>query len=86
MPIGTCPNCDKGIDLDGFWEHGVETLFYCECGRVLNLGEEAFSLIEVPNEEVDLTNVPNWPIPEDHYVTEQMSRGLFIKKSRWKKK
>ena len=85
MPIGICPNCNKMIDIDGYVEHGVSTLFYCECGKVYDM-IIFMELIEVPKEEVDLSNITNWPVSEHRYTTNQMSRGIFIKKSRWKKK
>jgi hypothetical protein len=85
MPIANCTNCKKGFDFDGFFESGERTLFYCECGKVYDMGPAMLSLVEVPIEEVDLTNVIGWPIPEELYGTSEMSRGLFIKKSRWKK-
>ena len=38
--VGSCPNCDKLFDADGFWEHkskedGVP-LYYCKCGTVFD--------------------------------------------------
>lgn len=85
MPIGNCPNCEKGVDIDGYGEHGFPTLFYCECGKIFKMGERFMVLIEVPTEEVDLSGIENWPIPKNYYSSEHMSRGLFIKKSRWEK-
>ncbi len=85
MPIGICPNCDKFIDSDGFVEHGLgKTLFYCECGKVFDLGN-GFKFIEVPRDEVDLAHVPGWPVPKGYYNTERVSRGIYIYKSRWKR-
>lgn len=84
MPIGTCPNCEKGIDIDGYVEHGIPTLFYCECGKIYDM-EKFMVLIEIPAAEVDLSNITKWPLPKDYYNTDFMSRGIFINKSRWKK-
>lgn len=84
MPVGTCPDCDKMIDIDGYVEHGHPTLFYCECGKVYDM-PEFMELVEVPVEDVDLSGLEGkWPISEDYYSTDKMSRGLFISKTRWK--
>lgn len=84
MPITSCLNdeCGKSIDLDGFGEHGKPTLFYCECGKVYDLGGP-FQLVEVPEGQVDLSNLEaQYPISKEHYGSDVMSRGLFIDKTR----
>jgi len=84
--IGTCPNCEKAIDLDGFFEHGQPTLFYCECGKIYEGGNHPLSsdLIELPIEDVDLSGLEEiYPIDESRYGPDsRMSRGLFICKTR----
>lgn len=84
MPISECrnPECKKMFDLDGFGEHGVPALFYCECGKIFDLTNEG--LAEVPIKEVDLLGLDgSYPLSEDRYDGDFMSRGIFIKKSRW---
>lgn len=87
MPIRTCinPECEKAFDVDGFGEHGKPTLFYCECGKIYEM-TPSLELREIPREEVDLSGLEGqFPIPKDHYLSENMSRGLFIFKKRWAK-
>lgn len=84
MAAGICPKCSKVIDYDGFSEHHEPVLFYCECGSIFDSGEEFLSFVEIPKEEVDLTEIKNWPIAESTYCSRRISRGTFIKKSRWK--
>lgn len=74
-----CPNCKKGIDYDGFFEHGLPTLFYCECGKLYDK-----NMKEVPKEEVDLVGIDGYPIEENFYNTSGMSRGIFININRWR--
>ena len=85
MAIAQCPNCERIFDFDGFFEHGVPTLYYCECGKVYDKGQTVCSVVEVPIEEVDLTGIEGHPIPKGRYRTPAMSRGLYINKSRWEK-
>jgi len=76
----TCPVCDEGIIYDGFFEHGVPTLWYCKCGRIFRDGQRRnLELSEVPKSEVNLTaDFPEMPsVPE---------RGQFINRSRWNKR
>ncbi len=84
MPIGTCPNCGKGIDIDGYVEFIEPTLFYCECGKIYEM-KKFMIFTEIPSEEIDLSGIIGWPIPEDYYRSSFMSRGLFIQKSHCKK-
>ena len=83
MALGICPNeeCRKIIDIDGFAEHGIPTLFYCECGKIYDM--PIFDmLVEVPKERVDLSGLGGkYPIPENSYSAEEFSRGLFIDKN-----
>lgn len=85
MPCSNCPNCNKLIDIDGYVEHGVPALFYCECGKIYDM-PRFMKLEEIPKEEVDLSGLKDkYPayLPTMH---ERVSRGLFIRKERWKKK
>jgi len=86
MPIIPCPNCKKGIDFDGFIEHGVPTLFYCDCGKIYEPGPNFGNLTEIPSDKVDLSGLEGkFPIRKDYYRPEaNMSQGLFINKGRLK--
>ena len=84
MPLAECLNekCKKLIDVDGYVEHGVPTLFFCECGKVYDKPKFG-KLVEVPKEEVDLSSLEGkWPDTDS--VPHVQNRGIFIKKSRWK--
>ncbi|MFH1229658.1 MAG: hypothetical protein V1678_04525 [Candidatus Aenigmatarchaeota archaeon] len=86
MPLGICPNdkCGKMIDIDGYVEHGIPTLFYCECGKIYDMRKFG-ELNEVPKEDVNLSGLEGkYPVPLGS-VAQPVSRGLFIRKSRWSK-
>lgn len=68
MPVGDCPKCERIYDLDGFFEHGQDTLWLCECGAIYE-EKGLFNTVEVPSETVDLSGLDG-------------RRGLFINKTR----
>lgn len=82
MPVGYCPDtaCDKAIDLDGFGEHGIPTLWYCRCEKIYTHGPEFGNLTEVPKEEVNLK-------PTFQYGAEGRTPkpGEFIIALRWER-
>jgi hypothetical protein len=82
MPVSTCPNCDKAVDMDGFYEHSIPTLFYCECRKVFDC-EGVFQLKEIPVDLVDLSDLED-QIPVNMDGSSLISRGMFINKSRMK--
>jgi len=85
MPVGRCKTegCGKIIDLDGYFEHGVESLFYCECGTIYDM-PKFFELVPVPKQEVDLSDLEEQNT-SDKGLSKIASRGIFIYKDRWKK-
>ena len=50
--LGTCPSCNQLFDADGFYEHGVPTLYWCVCGTIV---DQKGTII--PKEKVDLSGL-----------------------------
>ena len=77
MPLGWCPECDAPVDVDGFSEHGVPTIWFCRCEKLFLHGPKFAELTELNPADVDMSE--NFV-----YGTCRPRIGEFIIALRWR--
>jgi hypothetical protein len=84
MATNSCA-CGRIYDWDGFFEHGEETLFWCECGKVLEksgfCGHKEIdpSQVDLPTKTAEEFSLKTFGGPHNFW---DYNKGLFIKHSR----